>query len=125
MFGAFDILETLQTLHHLGFKKITLIPISGHPTMDVFRMPKEIRLAAAAQLRLAQQWHFENIHSEDQDFYPLNGAGSFLDQLTTSTARSVITKHEFLNKISWYDQFNTQKFKHLWPNVIDLVDKYL
>ena len=125
MFGAFDILETLQTLHHLGFKKFTLLPVFGQPTMDVFRMPAEIRMAAAAQLQLAQQWHLETLHPEDRDFYPLTGLNSILDQLTASTAQSDITKDEFLNKINWYDQYNTQKFKHLWPNVIDLVDKYL
>jgi MoaA/NifB/PqqE/SkfB family radical SAM enzyme len=125
MFSAFDIVKTVQVLHQLGFKKINFVSINENPSVDVFNMPEPIRQAAAEQLQLTKQWHFENIHPEDKDFYPLNGLDAMLDHLSGLNVQSTITKDTFFDKIKWYDQYNTQKFQDLWPNVIDLVEKYL
>jgi len=93
--------------------------------MDVFNMPEPIRLAAANELERAKQWHFENLHPEDKDLYPLQGADTILNQLRQSEIPASITLENFLNKIQWYDQYHPLKFDALWPNVIDLAKKYL
>jgi len=125
MFSAFDILETIKTLHELGIKKINFVTINQRPTIDVFNMPDPIRQEAARQLNLAQQWHMKNIHPEDRNLYPLEGADSIFNQLMKPNTTPSVTKENFLTKIQWYDQYNTQKFQDLWPNVIDLVARYL
>jgi len=125
MFSAFGMLETIQTLHNIGIKKINMIPISHQPTMDVFNMPHPVRLAAAKELEAVIHWHFENLHPNDKDLYPLQGADAILNQLLQSAPSSVVSSEDFLNKIAWYDQYHHINFKQLWPNVIDLVEKYL
>lgn len=125
MFSAFDMLETIKTLHSIGIKKINLFPITQQPTMDVFNMPESIRLVAAKELDAAIQWHFENLHPEDKELYPLKGADTILTQLYQSDKPASVTLDDFLNKIKWYDQYHHTAFKDLWPNVIDLVGKHL
>ena len=125
MFSAFSIVETIQTLNELGIKKINLLPIASNHTMNLFNMPAPIRQLAAEQIKLAQQWHFNNLHPEDKDLYPLQGTDAILEHLEASVKATPITSKMFFDKINWYDQYNQQKFKDLWPNVIDLVEKYL
>lgn len=125
MFSAFSLVETIQTLHKLGAKKINLFTITSNPTMDLFNMPAPIRQLAAEQIRLAQQWHVDNLHPEDKDLYPLQGTDAILKHLESSVKITSITSKMFYDKINWYDQYNQQKFRDLWPNVIDLVEKYL
>jgi hypothetical protein len=125
MFSAFEIVETVQTLHSLGIKKINFFSIYNNPTMDVFNMPDPIRQAAAIELKQAIQWHFENLHPEDRNLYPLKGADDLLERLSHPQHLTPITVGEFFNKIEWYNQYHDQKFESLWPNVIDLVKKYL
>ena len=125
MFSAFDIVDTIKTLHELGIKKINLFSINDNQSMNVFDMPDPIRLKAAEQLELAQQWHLENLHPEDRNFYPMQGVDSLLDQLKQSTNKTEITSEMFLAQVNAYDRYNHQKFRDLWPNVIDLVEKYL
>ena len=125
MFSAFSIVETIQALHALGVKKINLFPVTSNPTMDVFNMPRPIRQLAAEQLRLARQWHLDHIPSEDWDLYPLQGVDTVLENLEGPDKNLPITSKLFFNRIDWYDQYNQQKFKDLWPNVVDLVEKYL
>lgn len=125
IFSAFDILETVKTLHQLGIKKINFFPIDDVPCMDVFNMPEIIRKKAADEFELAKQWHFENLHPEDREFYPLQGADAILNHLSKSSKGSPITLDMFQNQIDFYDQYNSKKFRDLWPNVIDLVEKYL
>jgi len=125
MFSAFDIVDTIKTLHRLGIKKINIFPINDNQSMNVFNMPEIICQKAAEQLELAQQWHLENLHPEDRNFYPMQGVDSLLDQLKQSTKKTEITLDMFLAQVNAYDRYNHQKFRDLWPNVIDLVDKYL
>ena len=93
--------------------------------MNVFGMPEPIRLRAAEQLELARQWHYENLHPEDRNFYPMQGIDSLLDQLKQSTKKTEITLEMFLDQVNAYDRYNHRKFRDLWPDVIDLVEKYL
>lgn len=125
MFSAFDIAETIKELHSIGIKKINLFPINRQPTMDVFNMPEPIRLLAADLLDDAINWHFENLHPEDRELYPLHGAADMLAQLRQSTKTTTITLEKFMDKINWYNQYHDQRFEDLWPNIVDLVKKYL
>jgi hypothetical protein len=125
MFSAFDILETIKTFHQFGIKKINMFPINDTPNLDVFNMSDIIRKKAAHELESAREWHFENLHSEDRDFYPIQGIDIILNQLIESNKSAVVTLKMFKDQISQYDQYNNQKFQDLWPNVIDLVEKYL
>jgi hypothetical protein len=125
MFSAFDIVETIKTFHRFGIKKINMFPINDTPNMDVFNMPEAIRKKAAQELELVRNWHFENLHPEDRDFYPIQGIDAVLDQLVESGEPAAVTLKMFKDQINQYDQYNKQKFQDLWPNVIDLVEKYL
>lgn len=125
MFSAFDIQETIKTFHQFGIKKINMFQITENDSMDVFNMPKEIRKRAAQELQSAREWHFENLHPEDRNFYPIQGISAILDQLINSEKQSSVTAPMFYDRIAWYDQYNHRKFQDLWPNVIDLVEKYL
>lgn len=133
MFSAFDIMETIRTFHQFGIKKINLFPISvtnrdsssNNHSMDIFNMPASIRIKAAQELELAREWHHENLHPEDRDFYPIQGIDIIINQLNESENQPSVTLNMFRDQIAWYDQYNNQKFKDLWPDVIDLVEKYL
>jgi MoaA/NifB/PqqE/SkfB family radical SAM enzyme len=125
MFSAFSVVETVKELHSIGIKKLNLFPINSHPTMDVFNMPDSIRLQAADELDAAKKWHLDSLHSKDQDLYPLHGADTISNQLRQSTKASSITLENFMKKINWYDQYHHHQFATLWPNVVDLVGKYL
>jgi organic radical activating enzyme len=125
MFSAFDIVETIKTFHQFEIKKINMFSIEENYSMDVFNMPEIIRKKAAHELELAREWHFENLHPEDRDFYPIQGIDAIINQLTESNRPTTITSIMFYDQIKFYDQYNHQKFRDLWPNVIDLVEKYL
>jgi MoaA/NifB/PqqE/SkfB family radical SAM enzyme len=125
MFSAFDIVQTVQELHRIGIKKINFFPIDNNLTVDVFKMPMSVRHAAADNLEAAMNWHFENLHPEDRKLYPLQGADNMLTLLRQSTDPACVTLNSFLDKLKWYDQYSKHKFEDLWPNVIDLVKKYL
>jgi MoaA/NifB/PqqE/SkfB family radical SAM enzyme len=125
MFSAFSITDTVQALHELGIKKINLFVIYGNSTMDVFNMPLPVRLAAAENLSRAITWHIDQLHPEDKDLYPFQGADAILSQLLKSTAPAQVTLNEFLSKIEWYNQYSNIDFGTLWPDVLDLVKKHL
>lgn len=125
MFSAFDIVDTIKTFHRFGIKKINMFSIDENYSMDVFNMPDIIRKKAAHELESAQQWHLENLHPEDRDFYPIQGIDAILNQLINSEDHTLVTSKMFYDQIIRYDQYNHRKFRDLWPNVIDLVEKYL
>ena len=125
MFSAFDIVDTIKTLHKLGIKKINLISVYSNQSMNVFNMPAPIRQKASEQLDLARRWHLENLHPADRNYYPMQGVDSLLNQLDQSEKNTEITLEMFLTQVNEYDRYNHQKFRDLWPNVIDLVEKYL
>lgn len=125
MFSAFDIVETIKTFHQFEIKKINMFPINDNYNMDVFNMPAVIRKKAAHELESAREWHFENLHPEDRDFYPIQGIDAIINRLIESEEPASIKLPMFNDQIIQYDQYNSKKFRDLWPDVIDLVEKYL
>jgi organic radical activating enzyme len=125
MFSAFDIVDTIKTFHQFEIKKINMFPITDNYTMDVFNMPAVIRKKAAHELESARKWHFENLHPEDRDFYPIQGIDAIINRLIESEEPASIKLPMFNDQIIQYDQYNSKKFRDLWPNVIDLVEEYL
>ena len=69
--------------------------------------------------------HYNNIHPEDRNFYPLVNLDLINNQLKNTQENTVITKKEFYDQVTWYDQWSTLKFKDLWPHVIELADLHL
>lgn len=124
MFSAFEIDDTIEKLQKLGVKKFNLIGIIGNPTMDVLLMPEQVKVLAAAKLSRAIAVHKSLLHPDDVALYPLHGADTFLTALKIKTV-TPISKQEFYKKIEWYDQWSSQKFEHLWPHVIQLIELYL
>ncbi len=88
-------------------------------------MPESIRKKAAYELKAASEWHFENLHPEDRDFYPIQGIDATFNRLTKSKEPALVTLKMFNDQIIQYDQYNHQKFQDLWPNILDLVEEYL
>ena len=124
LFSAFDLCETVQELHAIGIKKITLFNINRNRTVDLFNMPKEIKQLALQELMSAKDWHTNALHPEDQDLYPWSGADELIKQLNTPTL-TPITLSEFEYKMQWYDSWSVEKFSNLWPKVNQLIQKHL
>jgi hypothetical protein len=124
LFSAFDLCETVQELHAIGIKKINLNNINGNRTVDLFNMPKEIKQLALQELMSAKDWHTNALHPEDRDLYPWTGADELIKQLNTPTP-TPITLSEFESKMQWYDSWSAEKFSTLWPEVAELIQKYL
>jgi radical SAM protein with 4Fe4S-binding SPASM domain len=124
VFGAFDLIETVQRFHQLGIKKFNFQPYYGPSAIDVFSMPPVVQLLAGQILDNVVKLHYKNIHPEDRDFYPLAN----LDLIKAKLAQAqgnFCSKKEFYNQVAWYDQWSSSKFKDLWPHVIDLVELHL
>lgn len=125
MFSAFDLTETVQQFHQLRIKKFNFQTYFGSPAMDVFKMPAAIQTLAKQCLDTITKKHFENIHPEDRDFYPLENLDLIKTKLTKFQDCATVSKKEFYDQIAWYDQWSTTKFKDHWPHVIDLVELHL
>lgn len=115
VFSAFDLLDTVKSLHELGIKKFNFMSVGGVPEIDVFGMPESVKLAASAELESAIKWHTESLHPEDRELYPMNGVEQLLAALQLPTLNP-ITQEQFVNKIKWFDSWNTERFEDLWPN---------
>jgi MoaA/NifB/PqqE/SkfB family radical SAM enzyme len=124
MFSAFDLVETIKQFHQLGIKKFNFQTYYGPPAVDVFRMPSVVQLLAGQILDDAVKLHYENIHLEDRDFYPLANLDLIKTKLAQAQGNSC-SKKEFYNQVAWYDKWSSSKFKDLWPHVIDLVELHL
>lgn len=124
MFSAFDLVETIKQFHQLGIKKFNFQTYYGPPAVDVFRMPPVVQLLAGQILDDAVKLHYENIHLEDRDFYPLANLDLIKTKLAQAQGNSC-SKKEFYNQVAWYDKWSSSKFKDLWPHVIDLVELHL
>jgi hypothetical protein len=123
-FALISINETIKQFHQLGIKKFTFQTYYGPPAINVFKMPVAIQALAAKNLNNVIKLHYDNIHPEDRDFYPL--ANLELIQAKLNDAQTCnFSKKEFYNQIAWYDQWSNTKFKDLWPHVIDLVELHL
>jgi hypothetical protein len=124
MFSAFDLVDTVQQFHQLGIKKFNFQSYFGPSAADVFRMPSAVQASAEKILDEVMKMHYENIHPEDRDFYPLAN----LDLIKTKLAQAqeqFYSKKTFYDRITWYDQWSDRKFKDLWPHVIGLVELHL
>ena len=124
VFSAFDLVETIQKFYQIGIKKFTFQPYHGPPAIDVFSMPAAIQVLAEQILNNVVQTHYETIHPEDREFYPLVNLDLIKTKLMQAQENS-FSKKEFYDQIAWYDQWSTNKFKDLWPHVIDLVELHL
>lgn len=124
MFSAFDIKDTFKKLHQLGIKKFNLMPIINQDQMDLFNMPVPIKILAAEQLISAAEFHRNQIHPDDVEFYPIGGLDEILQSLRSDTSTPV-SKKDFYLKIQWYNQHSKDKFEDLWPHVMELVNLHL
>jgi hypothetical protein len=124
VFGAFDLIETVKRFHKFGIKKFNFQPYFGPSAIDVFSMPAAIQVLAEQILNDVVQTHYETIHPEDRDFYPLANLDLIKTKLAQAQGKSC-SKKEFYNQIAWYDKWSNRKFKDLWPHVIDLVELHL
>lgn len=124
VFGAFDLIETVQRFHQLGIKKFNFQPYYGPAAIDVFSMPPAVQLLAGQILDDVIKLHYDNIHPEDRDFYPLANLDLIKTKLPQAQGK-FCSKKEFYNQVAWYDQWSSSKFKDLWPHVIDLVELHL
>jgi MoaA/NifB/PqqE/SkfB family radical SAM enzyme len=124
LFSAFDLCETVQELHAIGIKKITLFNILENNTVDLFNMPTELKQLALQELNLAKDWHTNALHPEDRDLYHWTGVNELIKQLNTPTPEP-ITLSEFESKMQWYDSWSVEKFSNLWPTVNQLIQKHL
>jgi MoaA/NifB/PqqE/SkfB family radical SAM enzyme len=125
MFNAFDLVEAMQRFHELNIKKYTFQTYYGHPAVDVFKMPAAIQTLASQHLDTISKIHYENIHPEDRDFYPLANLDLITAKLKDAQPQQVVTKEAFYKQIAWYDQWSAVKFNQLWPHVTDLVELHL
>ena len=124
LFSAFDLCETVQELHAIGIKKITLFNINENNTVNLFNMPTEIKQLALQELQLAKEWHTNALHPDDRDLYSWTGADTLINQLNNPTPVP-ITLSEFESKMQWYDSWSVEKFSNLWPKVNQLIQKHL
>jgi MoaA/NifB/PqqE/SkfB family radical SAM enzyme len=124
VFGAFDLVETVQRFHQLGIKKFNFQSYFGPSAADVFKMPSAVQALAEKILDEVIKMHYENIHPEDRDFYPLANLELIKTKLMQAQEYPC-SKKEFYDQIAWYDQWTNTKFKDLWPHVIDLVESHL
>jgi MoaA/NifB/PqqE/SkfB family radical SAM enzyme len=124
VFGAFDLVETVQRFHQLGIKKFNFQSYFGPSAADVFKMPSAVQALAEKILDKVIKMHYENIHPEDRDFYPLANLELIKTKLMQAQEYPC-SKKEFYDQIAWYDQWTNTKFKDLWPHVIDLVESHL
>jgi hypothetical protein len=87
-------------------------------------MPPAVQLLAGQILDDVIKLHYENIHPEDRDFYPLANLDLIKTKLPQAQGK-FCSKKEFYNQVAWYDQWSSSKFKDLWPHVINLVELHL
>jgi hypothetical protein len=120
LFSAFDILDTVKKFHSLGIKKFNLFNINDNDPMNVLNMPNSVKQLALDQLQKAHSWHNESLHPDDKNLYPWQGIESLISALS-ETGETNISLTQFQEKITWYDQWNQNKFADLWPEVIDLI----
>lgn len=126
MFNAFDVLDVIQTFHMLGFKKFNFQTYFGHPAMDVFAMPGPIQQHAKECLQSSVKFHYNNIHPEDWDLYPMSNVNEIISKLNDNQSfESNVTFDDFLKRIEWYDQWTDLRFRNIWPNLINLVQQHL
>lgn len=124
VFSAFTLVDTVKAIHQAGIQKMNLVPISKNASVDLSNMPLAIKKLALDQLVEAQKWHQEQLHPEDRLLYPFVGFDELKNMLQTDS-KNPVTWDNFQNSITQYDQWNQIKFHQLWPEVFELMKKYL
>lgn len=126
MFNAFEIHNVIKKLHSLGIKKFTLQSYFGPNATNVFNMPKVIQHAAYDILCQARDFHYSNIHPEDIELYQINNLELLLEKLKNNDQpKQLVSRQEFFNRIEQYNKWNKIPYSTLWPNVVDLANRYL
>lgn len=126
MFNAFDIHNVLVKLHSIGIKKFTLQSYFGSIESNVFNMPKSMQKIAHDILCQARDFHYSNIPSIDADLYPINNLTLLLEKLKSDNEpNQIVSKQDFFKRVEWYDQWNTNRYCDIWPDVVDLVHQHL
>jgi MoaA/NifB/PqqE/SkfB family radical SAM enzyme len=123
-FNAFNLLEIVKTYKELGLQKFNLLPIDRHYPINVSFMPAPIRLLAKQVLDQVLEYHYDSLHPEDRDLYPIIG----LDQVSKHLEQGgghVTALADFQKQINWYDQWSSVPFNDLWPNVVNLTNQHL
>lgn len=123
VFTAFDIDQAIATFHALGIKKFNFQSYFGHPAFDVFSMPRSLQQVALNRLHKALEIHHNNIDAVDIDLFPIQNIDHIIAHLQSEqTATSSLTKQKFYDRVEWCNQWNSDRFQDLWPDVINLVD---
>ena len=125
LFSAFDIDETVRAFMDVGIKKFVIQGLSNHRILQVGHLPLALRNIAAQKLRNAVHYHSDHIHPEDIDFYHIRSAQEVLTRLDQTQEDNVISLQEFTEGIKWYDQWGTNTFRGLWPELISLLEQHL
>jgi organic radical activating enzyme len=123
VFSAFDIVNTVKQFCTLGVKKINLQPITQNQSMDVFRMPVPVRKYAQQQLRDLMHWRQEEF-GVDAELYSITGIESIVAGLGNNPDQTV-SLNEFLDQVTWYDQYSKTKFADLWAKEYKLITQHL
>jgi hypothetical protein len=118
LFSAFDIDETVAQFMDFGIKKFVLQGVFHHRILQVSNLPLVLRSMAAQKLRQAIQCHRDRIHPEDRDFYYIRSAREIIARLEQESQDDVISLKEFTDGIQWYDQWGTNRFQDLWPQLL-------
>lgn len=124
MFNALNLLEIVKTYKELGLQKFNLLPIEGHNSINVSFMPTPIRALAKEILNQIVDYHYNSLHPEDRELYPIQGFEQISDHLDQG-GEQVIGLADFQKQIKWYDQWSITPFQDLWPNVVELTNQHL
>jgi hypothetical protein len=124
IFSATQLDQTYKTFSNLGVHKATLLYLVENRHLAVDRMPQAIRDVCKHTIDQLIDFHHTQF-GIDKDFYPINGINQIRSGLALPSGNNIITKKEFYQQIQWHDSWAVKKFSDLWPNVIDLAEKYL
>lgn len=125
MFNAFNLLEVIKVFKSFNIQKYNLQPVSGNDQINVSFMPLVIRLEAKKILAQSMQYHTDSLPPEDRDFYPIQGFELLWSHLEKGNGREPVGLLEFQEQIKWYDQWSSNKFQDLWPDVVSMTNRHL
>ena len=124
IFNAVDLLEIVKIFRSLGIQKFNLLPVNEHNPINVSFMPAPIRLLAKQVLDQVLEYHYDSLHPEDQDLYPIIGFDQVSKHLEHGGGH-ITGLADFQKQIKWYDQWSRIPFQDLWPNVVKLTNQHL
>lgn len=125
MLSAFDFPETVTKFMDIGVKKFVVNPLFDNPGVDIFLMPPEIQQSAAEKLREALAIHQSRIDPADIELYRMDSGETILKRLESPSPQKILTKSEVDKQIAFYDKWNQHKFSSVWPDLVQMIDRYL